>query len=127
MKVINLMVGMMVILAITACSPTKYVVKKEIVTVSKPVPYCPAPPEVDTYEYWVDQLTDEDVKDPGKVGQAYKHDMIILRQNDATLRAIIQQYKEISTSFSGVQEQIDNIFKNITDSNNARIEPLTTE
>jgi hypothetical protein len=108
---------------LSACGP-EYIVKKEIVTVNKPVPYCPPPPDVPEYAFQVDLLTQADLKDPGTVGQAYKLDMTALRKNDRTMRAIIEQYRNTSNSFSTVQQQIDEIFSHLNEVENTRVESL---
>lgn len=113
-------------IAMTGCGP-KYLVKKEIVTVNKPVPYCPAPPHIPEYEFQVDKLTSADAKDPGKVGQAYKADMLVLRTNDRSLRAALYEYANINASFTGVQQQIDLIFDSINKQESERVEALITK
>lgn len=111
------------VLLLTGCGP-EYIVKKEIVTVNKPVPYCPAPPDIPEYVFQVDLLTSADLNDPGKVGQAYKADMIVLRHNDRSLRAALKAYESINTSFTSVQQQIDQIFSTINQQEADRVESL---
>lgn len=76
------------------------------VEVSKPIPYCPAPPEVVKCTFYVDQLTSADLTDPGKVAQAYKLDMTCLRANDLTLRKIIAAYQDISVKAEDVEKML---------------------
>lgn len=92
---------------------TNTVIKKEIVTVDKPIPYVPKPPVVPTFDSLVDKLTDEDIKDPGKVGQAYKYDMMFLRKTNDIMRQILQQYNSSSLDFDKINEEITKIYADI--------------
>lgn len=98
-------------LLFVGCGST--IVKTEIVTVDKPVPYVPKPPVVPPFVSKVDQLTNDDVKDPGKVGQAYKYDMTALRQLLSIYVLIIAQYDSSSQNFDEINAQIDKIYADI--------------
>lgn len=87
--------------------------KKEIVIVEKPVPFIPKPPEVPKFTSEVDKLTAEDIKDPGKVGQAYKHDMTALRKLQVIYELILDQYRQSSENFDQINMEIDKLFKHI--------------
>lgn len=98
-------------LFLVGCGHT--IVQKEIVTVDKPVMYVPKPPEVPQFVSQVDQLTDADIKDPGKVGQAYKYDMTFLRKTNDILRQILAQYSSSSINFDKINEEITKIYADI--------------
>lgn len=87
--------------------------QKEMVPVDKPFPACPKPPVTATYDMWVDQLTDADLNDPGKVGQAYKHDMIYLRKRIAIDQQILEQYDKTSTNYDQAKQQIDKAYESL--------------
>jgi hypothetical protein len=115
------------LIAIPGCSFLQSVVKKEVVTVAKPVPYCPAPPELIATNYLVDTLTDADAKDPGKVGQYYKHDMEQLRGVNKIYSIIIEQYRTAHGNLESVQKEIDEIFKTLDVTEKSKVEPLITK
>lgn len=85
----------------------------EIVTIDKPIPVCPVPPPVPEYEYWVDDLTSNDFNDPGKVGQAYKHDMIYLRKRVEIDNMILEQYRTVSENYDEAEKTINNAFRGL--------------
>jgi hypothetical protein len=85
----------------------------KLVPVDKPIPMCPKPPEVRTYPLLVDELLDSDITDPGKVGQAYKHDVMILRKQNEIYRLILKEYEKTSQNFDAVKAEIDNAYKQI--------------
>lgn len=101
---------------------TNTVIKKEIVTVDKPIPYVPKPPVVPTFDSLVDKLTDEDIKDPGKVGQAYKYDMMFLRKTNDIMRQILQQYSSSSLDFDKINEEITKIYADINKAESKAVE-----
>ena len=84
-----------------------------MVVVDKPFPACPKPPVVPEYDLWVDKLTDLDLTDPGKVGQAYKHDMIYLRQRLVMDNQILLQYEKTSQQYDEAKKQIDTAFEKL--------------
>lgn len=88
-------------------------VKKEVVQVAKPVLVIPKPPEVPAAEWEVDKLTIDDAKDPGKIGQAYKHDMLEARQLLKIYQMIVDGYKTSSQTFDQVNKEIDQLYKDI--------------
>lgn len=94
-----------------ASTPTPEV---RIVTVDKPIPMCPIPPTIPTIEYEVDKLTNLDKVDPGKVGQAYKYDMLYLRNAVRLYQMILDEYKKTSGNFDQVKLEIDKVFKAAT-------------
>ena len=116
-----------VLVFMSGCNGWQNVVKKEVVTVAKPVPYCPAPPELIPTNYLVDTLTDADAKDPGKVGQYYKHDMEQLRGINKIYALIIEQYRTAHGNLESVQKEIDEIFKTLDIAEKSKVEPLITK
>lgn len=103
-------VAITLLLLLVGCSTPKVAtIKTEVQYVDKPIFICPAPPLVPTTQLLVDNLTDDDINDPGKVGQAYKHDMLYLRQTNEILRKIIEQYAATSTNFEQVRAEIDKL------------------
>lgn len=99
-------------LALTGCA-SKVVVQKEIVTVDRPVPFVPPPPQVPKIDSQVEKLTDADIADPGKVVQAYKYDITALRGLVAIYQSILQQYAASSQNFDQVNLQIKQLFDQI--------------
>lgn len=114
MKLSLLLASLLAATLLTACE-TQTIIKKEIVTVDKPVPFIPTPPEVPQCVSQVDKLIADDAKDPGKVGQAYKYDMLCYRQRLNILQLILDQYKAGSQNFDKVNEQIAQMYKAIND------------
>lgn len=108
--------------ALAGCNTT--IVKKEIVTVDKPVPFIPSPPDVPKCVSQVDKLVAEDRVDPGKVGQAYKYDMLCYRQRDKIVQMIIDQYKAGSQNFDQVNKEIDELFKRINQAESDKVKEL---
>lgn len=93
-----------IIIGISGCFHTAVV--REPVPVEVPIPFCPAPPKGIQCEFLVDKLTAEDVTDPGKVGQAYKADMLCLRGAYDVHTLILEQYGKTSQSFEEAQKRI---------------------
>lgn len=93
---------LIIALLLTGCgvAPTR------TVEVSKPIPYCPAPPAVQSCTFYVDQLAPADAADPGKVAQAYKLDMACLRSTDLMLRKIIAAYQDVSVKAEDVERML---------------------
>lgn len=89
---------------ILAGCATPLVPETKVVQVDKPIPFCPAPPTVTQCTNYVDALTPDDIKDPGKVAQAYKLDMACYRANDRVLRQILERYTDVSKLNSEVEK-----------------------
>jgi hypothetical protein len=88
--------SLLVLVAGCATTARQPVQQTKVVTIDKPIPFCPAPIDVAACSNYVDNLTDADLKDPGKVVQAYKLDMTCLRITDKILRRILAGYKDTS-------------------------------
>ena len=86
------------------------VTKTEIVYVSVPIPFIPPPPVVPAFASEVDKLVLSDTKDPGKVGQAYKSDMMQLRSREATYEAIINQYEVASRNYEAISKEFTKLY-----------------
>ncbi len=108
----KLIVGALAVILLTGCA-TMQPAEKEIVIVNKPIAFIPKPPAVPKISYQVDKLTHADLADPGKVGQAYKHDLIALRKLVEIYQIILQQYSESSVDFELINSEIDLLFKQI--------------
>lgn len=93
-----------------ACDP---IIKTETVYVDKPIPFVPKPPDVPKFVSKVDTLAPTDISDPGKVGQAYKYDVIALRNLLRIHEQILAQYSSSSVNFDDIQKQIDQIYSDI--------------
>lgn len=91
----------------------------KVVAVSKPLMWCPAPPKMPNIEYEVDKLSPSDENDPGKVGKAYKHDMM-------ALRALVAMYQEVWKGYEsfGILSQQTN--KEINDAFDSLMRSLNT-
>jgi len=105
-------VAIVAALILAGCS-TQTIIQKEIVTVDKPIPFIPKPPEVPKFVSQVDKLTAADASDPGKVGQAYKYDTLMLRKLIAIYEQILAQYSASSTDFDKIKGEIDKIYADI--------------
>jgi len=92
-------------LTLAGCQTTP-VVKTEIVTVDRPVAFVPKPPDVPKLDSQVDKLTDADLADPGKIGMAYKYDMMFLRSIVPVYEAILNQYRQSSANFDKINADI---------------------
>lgn len=80
----------LLLLPIAGCKTVEYR------DVYKPVLYCPAPPQVNKPELKIDQLTDEDKRDPGKVAKYIAASIVQLEQHIIKLEEILSEYKRIS-------------------------------
>lgn len=119
-RIITAALAVSVLLA--GCGTT--VIKKEIVTVDKPVPFIPAPPSVPPCVSQVDKLVPEDAKDPGKVGQAYKYDMVCYRQRIRILELILDQYKAGSQNFDKINEEITALYAKINEAEQKAVDAV---
>lgn len=108
----KIIASLCIALALTGCACDP-VVKTEIVTVNKPIPFIPTPPTVPKCEYLVDQLTPADAKTPGRVGQAYVHDMACLRSVNEIQSMIIDQYRKGSISFEEASKRINDMYRQV--------------
>ena len=81
-----------------------------VVTVDKPIAVVPKPPEVPVFASQVDALTPADIKDPGKVGQAYRYDVTMLRSLVKIYQMILAQYTTSSYQFEAIEAEINNLF-----------------
>jgi hypothetical protein len=92
------------------CTP---VIKTEIVTVNKPIPFIPPPPTVPTIQYKVDELSVTDNALPGKVGQAYVYDMTFLRKRIEIDDLIFEQYRNGSAEFKDIEQKIHDLYSGV--------------
>lgn len=72
--------------------------KIQVKEVKIPVPYVPAPPEVERPNLLIKSLNEEDKKDIGKVSKAYGIDIQQITEYTALLEMIINKYRELSNS-----------------------------
>ncbi len=98
----------------------------KVVTVDKPIPMIPIPPEVPQCDYQVDKLTAADATNYGKVGEAYKYDMTCERATNHMLRQVVKAYKEAAEAAKPVIDEINASFlkmqKDIDDAQKAKTE-----
>lgn len=83
-------------LAITACAGKDQIIKTNYVTVEKPVPTVPRPPEVKKPVLATEELTPEDRKDLGKVAKALVIENKQLRGYVTILESIVDKYRELA-------------------------------
>lgn len=95
--------------ALAGCATTNPTKPVDPVIIDKPVVTCPTPPTVPKFTYTVDALTAADQADPGKVAQAYKRDMIILRSQVRIYEMIVNEYGKASVNFDAVNAEIANL------------------
>lgn len=108
----KLIIVMCASLVLIGCDTTP-VIKTEIVTINKPIPFIPKPPTVPTIEYQVDQLTFNDFANPGKVGQAYVYDMTFLRKRIEIDDMIFEQYRSGSAQFEEIEKHIQELYSGV--------------
>lgn len=96
-------------LILTGCAEQQI----KLVEVNKPIPMCPKPPAIPTCDFRVDQLSDVDQQNPGKVGEAYKYDMTCLRAVYGINQLVIAEYEKTSQNFDAVGELINQSFKSL--------------
>lgn len=99
---------------LTACT-SGTIIKPQIVTVDKPVFSCPVPPVVNDVQLLTSTLTEQDRKDPGKVAQYYKADIIQLQGQIQQYKTVIESYKNISQQLQTMQNQADKIHQSNVD------------
>jgi hypothetical protein len=87
---------LVIALLLTGCATTSPTVIQPV-TVNKPVLSCPPPPDLPVFTSLVDKLTEQDIANPGTIGQAYVKDMVLLRHLIRQYQQILQEYKQIST------------------------------
>ena len=119
----KMILATLVLAAVLAgCATDRVVIQKELVTVDKPVPFIPKPPDVPIFVSKVDLLTPTDISDPGKVGMAYKYDMLALRSLIKVYQMILSQYANSSSNFDQVNTEITGLYStlNQTEGNRAQ-------
>lgn len=99
------------ILLISACATRPAIIGQQTIPVNKPIYVVPVPPAMPEIELYVDSLTMDDITDPGKVGQAYKHDTIVLRNVIRIQSLIIDEYRKASQNFDAVKKDIADMKK----------------
>lgn len=93
------------------CDP---IIKTEVVTVNKPIPFIPPPPNVPTLqEYETSKLNQSHKSTPGVVGQAYVYDMTFLRKRIEIDDMIFEQYHKGSVDFKEIEAKIHKMYKDI--------------
>lgn len=98
LKTMNKLILITIIIFISACSNLQKNEKEsDIVYVDVPVVSCPNPPDIPLFESEVDKLSEADINDPGKVGVAYKRDMLMLRHLYKTHVEILNKYRDLNT------------------------------
>ena len=118
---------LMCVVALTGCEPKHTVVKKEVVTVDRPVAFIPPPPKVPEFVSQVDKLTDVDIADPGKVGQAYKYDMFVLRSLVNVYRTILNQYESSSQDFDENNKRISQMVVDINTAEDKIVKKISSD
>lgn len=117
---------LIICLALAGCG-SQVVIKKEVVTVDRPVAFVPVPPFVPKFDSQVDKLTDADITDPGKIGQAYKYDMFALRSLNKIYESILDQYKKSSQDFDKINEQVKQLVSDINTAEASRVKAIADE
>lgn len=100
---------LLVTLLLAACQPS--IIKPQIVTVDKPVFSCPVAPVVPEVQLLTPTLTAADRKDPGKVAEYYKADMVQLQDQVDQYKKIIDQYTKSSQQLQQLQPVIDKMYQ----------------
>lgn len=86
------------------------IVKPQAVYISKPVWFCPAPPELGSIDLLTAQLTSTDASDPGKVATYYKADMLMLVHALRARDEIINQYRVSNLQANELQKRVDELY-----------------
>jgi len=97
----------LITLFLAGCSTTKLPPKTEIKYVQVPILVSPAPPPIQRPLLLLDQLTDIDKADPGKVVQSYKVSIKQLTNYIEELEAIIKEYDNISKKYDELRRVVD--------------------
>lgn len=85
------------VLTLSGCGLFKQEVRVETIIVKVPVIVpVPAPKEIDRPELMIEQLTDADKKEPGKVEQFYRATVKQLQGYAEELEAIVEGYRILS-------------------------------
>jgi len=91
----------------TGCSTMNGAVKTDVKYVYKPLLVCPAPPAMEKPLLLIDQLSEEDKKDPGKVAQAYKASVKQLTNYLNDLELVVKQYDATSKQYEELKKIVD--------------------
>jgi hypothetical protein len=87
----------------------------QVVTVDKPILYCPVPPTLTSQRLVIEDLVIGDEKDPGRVAQYYNAAIQQLQSEIETRDRILKAYKEIQSGGSAMQpKDAEKIFKEMT-------------
>ena len=103
----TLITVIIVLASLSGCSTLTPAKQIETIPVNKPVPYVPLPPDVPRFVSQIDRLDMiKDKNNPGKVVQAYKHDVAALRTVNRIQQMIIDQYRTSAIDFEPVNLEI---------------------
>lgn len=76
--------------------------------VRTPILFCPAPPGLDTrvdeLDLYINDLTDEDLKDPGKVVQAFRADVYQLMKGRKEDTKVLKKYEDLSKKLDELKD-----------------------
>lgn len=101
------LIGIALMVGIVGCAGTTPVVSKSVITVDKPIPFCPAPPDIPLCPRYVDALSSADATTPGKVVQFINIDLTCLRINEMRYREVLSNYRDLSNMNSSVSTLFD--------------------
>lgn len=101
-------------LLLSACQHNPLVPDVKVVYVDKPIPFCPAPPQIPECIKYTDALTSADAKDPGKVAQLTKLELACLRAEAVSLRQTVRSYKDVSSMAAEVKRSLDEATTQLT-------------
>jgi len=115
----NIIVPLFMIMLLTGCAfDSAYVkpeTKIEVVTVEKPLLYCPAPPVIPYPALMIRGLVPGDEVDPGRVVQFYKATVKQMEGEIRTRDLIINAYDQISKKSPDLKPaEVDVMFKELT-------------
>lgn len=106
---VKIISSIVIVILLSGCS-TLMPTKTEIKEVKTPVLVCPEPPAISKPNLLIDQLTEEDKNDPGKVAQFYKGTVKQLTEYVKELEAIIEQYDKTSKKYDELRRIVDEQF-----------------
>lgn len=95
---------------LSGCALTQERVRVEYRDVVKPVLTCPAPPTITRPHLPIDDLTEEDKKNPDKVAKAYKATVKVLQGYGIQLETALKKYDDISKKYEALRSRVNELF-----------------
>lgn len=95
---------------LSGCATMGGATKTDIQYVYKPILVCPEPPSTSRPLLLIDQLSEDDKVDPGKVAQSYKATVKQMSDYIEELETIIKHYDTTSKQYEELRKVVDEKF-----------------